>query len=58
MTREADLEALEKRVVESKVCPRLLACIQEASKKKVKRYRDQEYWGKPCRDSGTLTPAS
>ncbi len=47
MTREADIEALEKRVVESKCCPRLLAYIEAASKKKVRRYRDQEYWGKP-----------
>jgi hypothetical protein len=47
LTREADIAALEKTVVESKCCPRLLSFIEEASKKKVRRYRDQEYWGKP-----------
>jgi uracil-DNA glycosylase family 4 len=47
LTREADLEALERRVVGSKVCPGLLAYIRDASNKKVRRYRDQGYWGKP-----------
>ncbi|MGA1975593.1 MAG: uracil-DNA glycosylase [Conexivisphaerales archaeon] len=47
MTREAELAALEERIVASRNCPRLMEYIETISKVKVRRYRGQEYWGKP-----------
>jgi uracil-DNA glycosylase family 4 len=39
-------------VVACELCPRLRAWCTEAAQVKVKRYRDQEYWGRPVAGFG------
>lgn len=45
--RQKDLEALNRRIVDCRACPRLVPYLKRVSEEKVKRFRDQEYWGKP-----------
>ena len=42
-----DLDKLNDRVVQCTRCPRLIPYIDRVAKEKVKRFRDQSYWGKP-----------
>jgi uracil-DNA glycosylase family 4 len=41
------LPALQARMVECRACPRLVAWRERAAREKVRRYREQEYWGRP-----------
>jgi len=41
------LERLQAQIVKCRKCPRLVAWREEVARKKVRRYRDEEYWGKP-----------
>ena len=41
------LDALERRVVACRRCPRLVAHRETVARQKVARFRDREYWGKP-----------
>jgi uracil-DNA glycosylase family 4 len=41
------LGTLQAEIVRCRVCPRLVAWREEVARKKVRRYRDEEYWGKP-----------
>jgi uracil-DNA glycosylase family 4 len=45
--RKAALDALGKRVISCRRCPRLVDYISRVSRDKVRRYRDWRYWGKP-----------
>jgi uracil-DNA glycosylase family 4 len=45
--KKAALEALEQRVISCRRCPRLVDYISRVSRDKVRRYREQCYWGKP-----------
>jgi uracil-DNA glycosylase family 4 len=45
--KKAALEALGKRVISCRRCPRLVDYISRVSRDKVRRYREQCYWGKP-----------
>ena len=42
-----ELRALEKRLTRCTRCPRLVAWREEVARLKVRRFRDQEYWGRP-----------
>ena len=41
------ISTLNKSIIKCKKCPRLTSYIKEISQKKVKRFKDQKYWGKP-----------
>lgn len=43
----ADFDALNKEIIHCVKCPRLAAYIREVAIAKVKRHRDEIYWGKP-----------
>ena len=43
----ATLEKLEASIIGCRMCPRLVAWREEVARKKVRRYRDEEYWGRP-----------
>lgn len=45
--REAALARLEARVVRCRACPRLVAWREEVARVKVRRFAEEEYWGKP-----------
>jgi uracil-DNA glycosylase family 4 len=41
------LQTLQGEVIACRRCPRLVAYRERVAREKVRRYRDQEYWGKP-----------
>ena len=43
----APLQALERRVIACRKCPRLIAYSRQVAQEKRRMYRDQEYWGRP-----------
>ncbi len=43
----AHLEKLQARIIRCRMCPRLVAWREEVARVKVRRYREEEYWGKP-----------
>jgi len=47
MISARSLGTLQAEIVRCRVCPRLVAWREEVARKKVRRYRDEEYWGKP-----------
>ena len=52
MKTKNDLRKLQKRVIQCKKCPRLVAYLKEVSNHKPKRYRDWDYWSKPLPSFG------
>jgi uracil-DNA glycosylase len=46
-TAPADLEALERQVIECRRCPRLVAWREEVARVKRAAFADEEYWGRP-----------
>jgi uracil-DNA glycosylase len=50
MTNE--LEKINKKIVYCKKCPRLARYIRNVAKSKVKRFIDQNYWGRPLTGFG------
>ena len=47
MISARSLGTLQAEIVRCRMCPRLVAWREEVARKKVRRYRDEEYWGKP-----------
>ncbi len=45
--RGESLRALQAAVVACRRCPRLVAYRERVAREKVRRYREEEYWGKP-----------
>jgi len=45
--KQAVLEALRRRVISCRKCPRLMNHVSRVSKDKVPRYKDWCYWGRP-----------
>jgi uracil-DNA glycosylase family 4 len=41
------IEAIEAAVVRCRACPRLVAFREQAAREKVRRHRDEPYWGRP-----------
>lgn len=48
-----DFDSLEKRIIACRRCPRLVEWRERVAREKVRRYRDQEYWGRPVPAFGT-----
>lgn len=46
------LEALQREITESRLCPRLLEYCAKVAREKRRAFRDQEYWGKPVPSFG------
>lgn len=45
--REKELHALREEIIVCRRCPRLVAWREKVAQEKVKRFRGQDYWGKP-----------
>ena len=41
------LDKLQAKIISCRMCPRLVAWREEVARTKVRRYRDEEYWGRP-----------
>ena len=52
--KPTDLKALNQKIIKCKKCPRLASYIRKVSKVKVKRFQDQDYWGKPLTGFGDV----
>jgi len=48
----ADIPSLNSTVVSCRQCPRLVKWREDISRKKTRRFADQEYWGKPVPSFG------
>lgn len=42
-----ELDDLNKKIISCKECPRLVEYINNIARKKIRRYKDEEYWAKP-----------
>jgi uracil-DNA glycosylase len=47
MELESEFRKLENRVVQCRKCPRLVAWRERVAREKVRRFRTEEYWGRP-----------
>jgi len=47
MESELEFQELQKRIVECRRCPRLVRWREQVAREKVRRFKDQEYWGRP-----------
>ncbi len=45
--RRKELERLNRSIEECRACSRLVPYLEKVSREKVKRFRDQTYWGRP-----------
>ena len=52
MKPDTELKRLQRRVIQCRKCPRLVAYLKEVSKNRPKRFREWEYWGKPLPSFG------
>ncbi len=52
MTDRAALEALGAEIVACRRCPRLVAWREQVAREKVRRFRDETYWGRPLAGFG------
>ena len=48
------LDKLNKKIINCKKCPRLVSYIHDVSEKKVRRFKDERYWGKPLAGFGDI----
>jgi len=44
---QTEFECLEQRIIECRRCPRLVAWREKVAREKVRRYKSEEYWGRP-----------
>lgn len=44
---ERDFVALERKIIECRRCPRLVEWRERVAREKVRRFRDEKYWGRP-----------
>ena len=49
-----EIDSLNDRIAECKKCPRLSAYIRDVAKNKVRRFSDQEYYGRPLPGFGDV----
>src|SRR5688572_13052468 len=45
--RESSLVALNNRIAQCRICPRLSEYIKKVGKEKVKRFAHEDYWARP-----------
>jgi len=48
------IESLNKKIVSCKKCPRLAVYIRDVAKNKVRRFKDEKYYGKPLSGFGDV----
>ena len=51
---QESIQSLNKKIITCKKCPRLNSYIKNIAKKKVKRFKDEKYWGKPLPGFGDI----
>ena len=51
-TKAESLVSLQERIIVCRLCPRLVEWRETVAREKVKRFIDQEYWGKPVPSFG------
>ncbi|HJZ68953.1 MAG TPA: uracil-DNA glycosylase [Blastocatellia bacterium] len=51
-TDAGSITSLQDRIITCRMCPRLVEWRNRVAKEKVKRFADQEYWGKPVPSFG------
>ena len=54
MEPEPEISMLVQEIINCKLCPRLVEYRVEVARKKVRRFRDFEYWGRPLPGFGDL----
>ena len=47
MESEMEFQELQKIIVDCRRCPRLVRWREQVAREKVRRFKDQEYWGRP-----------
>lgn len=52
MANTQTITSLQKQIIQCRLCPRLVKWREQVAFEKVKRFRDQEYWGKPVPSFG------
>lgn len=52
MTTKESLSTLQQRIITCHLCPRLVEWREKVAREKVRRFADQEYWGKPVPSFG------
>ncbi len=52
INKKLTVNILNKKIIECKKCPRLVLYLKKISKEKVKRFKNEEYWGKPLPSFG------
>ncbi|MBN2242491.1 MAG: uracil-DNA glycosylase [Acidobacteria bacterium] len=45
---DSDFEDLQREIIRCRKCPRLVEWRERVAREKVRRFRDQEYWGRPA----------
>ena len=50
----SSIETLNKKIASCKKCPRLAVYIRDVAKNKVRRFRDEKYYGKPLSGFGDV----
>ena len=51
-TRELPIVSLQERIIECRLCPRLVEWRERVAREKVRRFADEEYWGRPVPSFG------
>jgi len=54
MARIKSIESLNKKITSCKKCPRLAVYIRDVAKNKVRRFKDEKYYGKPLTGFGDI----
>lgn len=49
-----NLESLNEKIIRCKKCPRLSSYIRRVAKEKVRRFSEEQYWGKPLTGFGDI----
>lgn len=51
---KSEINRLNNKIIDCKKCPRLSSYIQQIAKTKVRRFNDENYWGKPLPGFGDV----
>jgi uracil-DNA glycosylase len=53
MSSPREFEELQQRIIQCRRCPRLVRWREQVAREKVRRFKEQEYWGRPVPAFGT-----
>ena len=51
-TKPAPIASLQDQIIECRLCPRLVAWREQVARERVRRFADQQYWGRPVPSFG------